>query len=86
MASYQYSNEILLGRAEPGKGKYEAVYSMDFATAWTSGGDTTAYQPASAINLLKRFADIVAVSGTSQGSALLRAVSGLDGIATVAND
>lgn len=85
MASYQYSNEIVYGRAEPGAGKYAAVYSSEFASAYKDG-DTTAYQPASAINLLKRFADIVAVSGTSQGSALLRAVSGLDGIATVPND
>jgi len=85
MASYQYSNDIVYGRSEPGAGKFESVYSSEFATAYLSGG-TTAYQPASAINLLQRFANIVAVSGTSQGSALLRAVSGLDGIATVAND
>jgi hypothetical protein len=86
MASYQYSNEILLGRAEPGKGKYESVYSNEFATAWTSGGDTTAYQPASAINLLKRFADIIAVSGTTNGAAIYTAVNGLDALGVPSND
>lgn len=85
MASYQYSNEILYGRAEPGAGKYEAVYSSEFATT-IKDGDTTAYQPASAINLLKRFADIVAVSGTNNGAAIYSAVNGLDGLGVPSND
>lgn len=85
MADYQYSNEILIGRAEPGKGKYESTYESTFATAWKDG-DTTAYQPASAINLLKRFADIVAVSGTNNGAAIYSAVNGLDGLGVPDND
>jgi hypothetical protein len=85
MADYQYSNGIVYGRTEPGKGKFESVYTSEYATVYP-GGDTTAYQPASAINLLKRFADIVALSGTTQGAALSAAVDGLDGLGVPDND
>jgi hypothetical protein len=85
MASYQYSNDIVYGRTEPSTGKYEAVYSTEFATT-IKDGDTTAYQPASAINLLKRFADIIAVSGTNNGADIYSAVNGLDGLGVPSND
>ena len=85
MASYQYSNEIAFGRTEPVIGGYEAVYSSSFATAFPSG-ETSAYQGLSAVKLLQRFADIIALSAnTTNAAAISAAVNDLDGLGYASN-
>jgi len=80
----QYSNEIVFGKAEPGAGNYEAVYSVSFASAFPDG-DTTANQGLSAIKLLQRFADVIALSGATNSAAISAAVNGLDGLGYATN-
>lgn len=81
----QYSNEIVFGRAEPGAGNYEAVYSVEFNSAFPNG-DTSANQGLSAIKLLQRFADIIALSAnTTNAAAISAAVNGLDGLGYASN-
>ena len=75
----QYTNEILFGRAEPGAGNYEAVYSSEFASAFPNG-DTSANVQLSAIKYLQRFADVIALSSVSKATAIVQAITGLDGL------
>lgn len=84
MANYQYSNEIAFGRTEPVIGNYESVYSVSFASGFPNG-ESSAYQGLSAIKLLQRFADVVALSGATNGAAISAAVNGLDGLGYASN-
>ena len=85
MPSYQYSNEIAFGKTEPVIGGYSSDYSVSFATAFPSG-ETTAFQGLSAVKLLQRFADIIALSaGTTNAAAISAAVNGLDGLGYASN-
>lgn len=80
----QYSNEIAFGKTEPVIGNYESNYSVTFASAFPNG-ETTANQGLSAIKLLQRFADVVALSGATKGAAISAAVNGLDGLGFASN-
>lgn len=75
----QYTNEILFGRAEPGVGNYEAVYSSEFASAFPNG-DTSAFVELSAIKYIQRFANIVSLSSVSKATAIVQAITGIDGL------
>ena len=74
----QYSNEIAFGTTEPVIGNYSATYNVTFASAFPNG-ETTANQNLSAIKLLQRFANIIALSANlSNANSICAAVTGLD--------
>lgn len=77
MARQNYTVNISFGNTEPEKGKFSSQYSISYSGLYDN---TTGFQSGSAINLVKRFAEYVALSGATNGAAISAAVNGLDSL------